>query len=131
MLLPCEIVAKSIIPAIKATIATRLTENHRMKQNEVAKLLGITQSAVSKYTTGTRGYILKIDEIDEVRPLITEITTILIAGADRRELLSKFCRTCTIIRKKGLMCKFCEKADQKMLIEECDFCLNHSMDEHI
>jgi len=132
MLLPCEIAAKTIIPSIKATIAAQLTEIHGLKQSEVANLLGITQSAVSKYTTGRRGYILKIEEIDEVKPLIAGITNALTSGKpDRTQLLLKLCQTCTIIREKGLMCEFCQKADPRIKRVECTFCLNYYKDDHI
>lgn len=124
MILPCEIAAKSIIPAMKASIAIQLIESYNMKQKDVAKLLRISQSAVSKYTTRTRGYILKIDEIEEAKPILTEIIAMLTNGKPKRtETLEKFCQTCIITRKKGLMCQFCEKADPTIKMEKCDFCL--------
>ena len=122
---PCEIAAKSVVPAIKASIAVRLVESYNMRQNDVAGLLGLSQSAVSKYTTGTRGYMLKIDDVEEVKPIISEIIDLLTNGEPKRaKVLEKFCQACIIIRQKGLMCQFCEKADPMLKTEKCGICLS-------
>jgi predicted transcriptional regulator len=55
MLLPSEIEAKSLIPAIRSILATKLVEEKHFREEEVAKVLGITQAAVSNYIRGTRG----------------------------------------------------------------------------
>jgi len=95
-----------------------------MRQQDVADLLGLSQSAVSKYTTGSRGYILKIDEVEEVKPIITEIVTLLVNGkTGRTEILEKFCDACMLIRRKGLMCQFCKRMDSSLQTEKCDYCL--------
>lgn len=124
MIAPCEIAAKSVAPAIKALLATELVEKHNLKQEEAARLLGISQSAVSKYTRKVRGYTIKIDEIKEIKPLINEMTNLLINETYQRSyFLTFFCQTCIEIRKKGLMCIFCAKTDPNIKAEECKFCL--------
>ncbi|MEM4400750.1 MAG: helix-turn-helix domain-containing protein, partial [Candidatus Nitrosocaldus sp.] len=55
MLLPSEIESRSLIPAIRAIISRRLVNEYNMKEEDVARLLGITQAAVSNYIRGTRG----------------------------------------------------------------------------
>lgn len=121
---PCEVASKSVVPAIKASIAIQLVESYNMRQKEVAALLGLSQSAVSKYTTGARGYVLRVDEIKEVKPIIAEIVAMLADGnAERIRVLEKFCEVCMVVRKKGLMCQFCEKMDPLLKIEKCNYCL--------
>ncbi|MGQ9544959.1 MAG: transcriptional regulator, partial [Candidatus Bathycorpusculaceae bacterium] len=125
LIVPCEIAVKSVIPAIKALIAKQLVEEHGLKQEKVAEILGISQSAVSKYTRKVRGYVIKIDGIEEIEPLIEKMVGLLEGGTyPRREFLKIFCQTCLTIRKTRLMCQFCIKTEPKTSIEECDFCLN-------
>ena len=57
MLLPSEIEAKSLIPAIRAILAKKLIIEYKMKEEFVAKVLGVTQAAISNYIRGTRGDI--------------------------------------------------------------------------
>ena len=119
---------KSVIPTIKALIARELVEKHGLKQDEAAELLGISQSAVSKYTRKVRGYVIKVDDLEEIEPLIDEMIGLLVSGTCRRGAFLKcFCQTCVLIRKTSLMCQFCQKADQNIKIEECGFCLKSNL----
>jgi hypothetical protein len=123
LIIPCEITVKSVIPAIKALLAKELVEAHNLKQSQAAEILGISQSAVSKYSTKTRGHVIKIEDIEEIQAPINEMITLLISGTDQRtEFLKFFCQTCTIIRKRGLMCQFCRKTEPTLRMEECNFC---------
>jgi predicted transcriptional regulator len=69
MFLPCEIEAKSILPAIRAILAWKLLNNYDCKEEDVARALCITQAAVSNYSRCTRGnrtIILRIASIQEL-----------------------------------------------------------------
>jgi hypothetical protein len=124
LIVPCEIAVKSAVPAVKALLAKELVEKHGLKQDEVAEILGMSQSAVSKYTRKVRGYVIKVNGIDEIEPLIDKMIGVLISETPQREeFLRFFCQTCMTIRKKGLMCQFCQKTDPKIKVEECSFCI--------
>ena len=123
MIIPCEIAVKSVLPAVKALMAKQLIEKHGLKQDEAAEILGISQSAVSKYTRKIRGYMIKIDDIEEIEPLIDKMIHSLVQGTYKRtDFLEFFCQTCRTIRKTTLMCQFCQKTDQRIKLEKCDFC---------
>ena len=125
LILPCEIAVKSVVPAIKATLATELVQTYGFKQGRVAEILGISQSAVSKYTRQVRGYLIEIGDMIEIKPLITDMIELLVNGNPKRtEFLGLFCQTCKAIREKGLMCQFCQKMDPMIKTEVCNFCLN-------
>ncbi|MBS7632249.1 helix-turn-helix domain-containing protein [Candidatus Bathyarchaeota archaeon] len=125
MILPCETAVKSVIPAIKALIAKELIEEHGFKQDHVAELLGISQSAVSKYTRKVRGQAVKIDKIEEIQPQIDNMITMLMERSrERKEFLGLFCQTCLMVRKKGIMCQFCQKSEPTIKSEGCAFCLS-------
>jgi hypothetical protein len=124
LIVPCEIAVKSVIPAVKALLAKELVEKRGLKQDEVAEILGMSQSAVSKYTRKVRGYVIKINGVDEIEPLIDKMIGVLISETPQREeFLRFFCQTCMTIRKKGLMCQFCQKTDPKIKVKECSFCI--------
>jgi len=127
LIIPCEIATKSVIPAVKALIARELVEKCSLKQDKVAEILGVSQSSVSKYTRKVRGYVIKIDDIEEIEPLIGKMIGLLVSGTyERAEFLRIFCQTCINIRKTSVMCQFCRKADRNIKIEECGFCLAYN-----
>ena len=55
MLLPAEIESKTMIPALRAILAKKLADQHKIREDEISKMLGVTQAAVSNYIRGTRG----------------------------------------------------------------------------
>lgn len=124
MIVPCEVAVKTVVPAVKALLATELVNKHGLKQEDVADLLGISQSAVSKYTRKIRGHIIEINKVGEMQSLITQMVTLIVDGNHQRaQFLTYFCKTCTIVRKTSLMCEFCAKTDPNLEIDECKFCL--------
>ncbi len=64
MIHPYEIVSKSALPAFRAMVSKRLTENYSLTQQEVAKRLGVTQASVSNYARKARGMMVDL-EIDD------------------------------------------------------------------
>jgi predicted transcriptional regulator len=123
LLLPCEVGVKAVLPAVRALMARTIVEKHGMKEEQVAEILGLSQSAVSKYVTKARGNTIAIENVAEVQKLVEQMINVLIHEPNRRtELLGLFCQTCKIIREKGLMCQLCEKNDPKTWSETCTFC---------
>ena len=123
MILPCEVAVKSVIPAIRSAIARELTQSYGLKQEEVAQLLGVTQTAVSKYTRHARGAVLEIKEVKEAQPVLKE-TVFSLANGDmnKYELAEKLCLVCEIIRQRGLMCKLCALSDPTIDSSKCIVC---------
>jgi len=123
MLLPCEVAVKSVIPAIRSAIARELTQSYGLKQKEVAQLLGVTQTAVSKYTRHRRGAVLEVREVDDAQPVLKETVFSLANGQmNKYELAEKLCIVCEIIRRRGLMCKLCALSDPTIDSSKCIVC---------
>jgi predicted transcriptional regulator len=125
MLSPCEIAVKSVIPAIRAYIAKELTNTYGMKQTDIALVLGITQTAVSKYISNVRGQAIRIDHSEEIRSMMNDIASRItdkkIAGP---QLIDEFCSVCSLVRQKGLMCSLCERSDSSLKHSSCRICMN-------
>lgn len=118
---------RSVVPAVKALMAKELVEQHGLKQDHVAQVLGISQSAVSKYSRKVRGSVIEADKLEEVQPLIKNMTVMLMDGGHQRaEFLQLFCMACVTIRSSGIVCRFCKKSDPKIKIEQCGFCFRMS-----
>ncbi len=123
MIIPCEVATKSVIPALRALVAKELTQNQKLKQNDVANLLGITQAAVSKYNRHVRGRVIEIEKIDGIQPIILDIVQLLTSNnAPRNAIVTKFCLACQLIREKKVLCHLCEKTDPTIDCNECLVC---------
>ncbi len=123
MILPCEIGVKTVLPAVKAIMARSMVQKHDLNEKQAADLLGLSQSAVSRYVGRERGNLLEVDSTSEVQTLIEQMVTSLIKEPQNRAaVLELFCKTCTTIREKGLMCPTCQKEMPKEWAEKCFFC---------
>lgn len=124
MLLPCEVGVQTVLPAIRALMARTIVEKHGMKEKQVAKLLGLSQSAISRYTTKDRGNTITIENVPEVQTLIDKMIQLLLHGKPNQttEILELLCQTCKVIREKGLMCELCQKKTRENIAELCAFC---------
>lgn len=124
LLLPCEVGVQTVLPAIRALIARTIIQKHGMKETQVAELLGLSQSAISRYTRKNRGNMLIIENVPEVQKLIDQTIHLLLYGQPHQttEILELLCQTCKVIREQGLMCKLCQTKTTLDMAEICAFC---------
>ncbi|HTY74076.1 MAG TPA: hypothetical protein VMD05_00745 [Candidatus Nanoarchaeia archaeon] len=122
MLVPCEVAVKTVCPAIRAFMAQNLIEKHEMNQVEAARILGVTQSAISKYSKKVRGTTIPLENVPQVQTITDQMITLLMATpVQQTEVMQLFCQACTLIRSRGLMCPLCQP-NQVPRIDGCDFC---------
>lgn len=124
MILPCEVGVKTVLPAVKAIMARSIVEKHGLNEKQTADLLGLSQSAVSRYVGRERGgNLLAVENTAEVVALIDQMVLALIKEPDNKaKVLKLFCETCIRIREKGLMCSKCQKTMPQGWAEKCLFC---------
>jgi predicted transcriptional regulator len=123
LILPCEIGVKTVLPAVKAIMARSIVEKHGLNEKQTARLLGISQSAVSRYVGRERGNNLSLESASEILGLIDDMVINLLKQPDNKgELLRLFCLTCQAIREQGLMCKHCQKEMSDNWSRTCFFC---------
>ena len=127
MLLPAEIESKSLIPALRAILAMDLAKKHNIREDEISRLLGVTQAAVSNYIRGIRGdpkLIEKLLQEKQVASMITEITDSLASDNAYTPLsLSKFIGLCNYIKSSLLICDIhhnLESDIDEVVCKECE-----------
>jgi predicted transcriptional regulator len=104
-------------------MARQIVEKHGLNEQQTAELLGLSQSAVSRYMNKERGNLLEIKDSTEVLALIEQMVTFLIKDPNNKaEIFKLFCQTCSAIREKGLMCPFCQKDMAAELAGNCFLC---------
>jgi len=111
---------KTLIPSVRAFVAKELITKYNLRQVDVAKMLGVTQAAISQYLRGARGNIINLQDDEDIRKIVNRIAEGLINGdLSKREISLLICEICYQIRKKGIYCnagikiqgKYAEVAD--------------------
>lgn len=126
MLLPSEIEAKSLIPAVRAILAKKLIKEYSLKEEDVARVLGITQAAVSNYVRGTRGdieLISKLESVREVMRMIDDISKDLSTNkAYTPSTLAKFVGLCNYMRYTLIICDVHHSMETNIDEQICEQC---------
>jgi predicted transcriptional regulator len=127
MLLPAEIESKTLIPALRAILAKKLAQEHDIREDEISKMLGVTQAAISNYIRGTRGdpsLIAKLLQEKQVSLLINELCDHLSSDlAYTPSSLSKFIGLCNYIKSSLLICEIhhnLESNIDELVCKECE-----------
>lgn len=102
---PCEDVVKYLLPALRALIAEKLIEDYGLSQAKVAKVMSVSQPAVSYYCRAKRGLkaypLIKGNE--KLKPLIDELTEAIYKGAGTEETTCIFRKICHLAREMGII----------------------------
>ena len=126
MLLPSEIESKLLIPAVRAILSKELVIEKGLKEEEVARMLGITQVAVSNYLRGTRGdneLIAKLMSLSEIMSMIKEISNDLSTNrAYTAKTLSKFIALCNYMRYSLIICDAHHSLERNIDEKVCEQC---------
>jgi len=105
-------------------IAKELTTKYDLKQAEAAKLLGVSQPAISLYYRKIRGKAIPLENDPDIAKPIENLAALLAkGGVSHKDFISMFCEICRIVRAKGLLCKMHKAFDPSIDIEKCGLCI--------
>ncbi|HXW01859.1 MAG TPA: transcriptional regulator [Candidatus Nitrosotenuis sp.] len=128
MLLPAEIESKTLIPALRAILAKKLAEEHSVREDEISKMLGVTQAAISNYIRGTRGdpkLIQKLVTDEQVSQMLNELSDRLASDmAYTPSSLAKFISLCNYIKSSLLICEIHHNLESNIDEAICKECEN-------
>jgi len=110
MLQPGEVVVAKLLPTIRARLAQELLRTYDMKQVEVAKVLGITQAAVSHYNTKSRGVDQDVlQRFPEIEEFVDDIAKRIHGGLARSDQISKIDQFCAELMMTARFCDYHKK----------------------
>jgi len=126
MLLPAEIESKTLIPALRAILAKKLATDHKIREDEISRMLGVTQAAISNYIRGTRGdpsLIAKLMSEEQVAKMVNELSENLASDmAYTPSSLSRFIGLCNYIKSSLLICDIHHKLETNIDEQVCKEC---------
>lgn len=124
MLTPYEVAVKSVIPALRRMVAERLIREHKFTQQKAAMLLGVSQSAISRYDTRNRGVAIDLESHEDVVKLVDELARKIACGSLTPVKVAKSLDDiCVYVLKHGYMCDFHAKIDPAISKQKCGVCL--------
>lgn len=97
----CEVVAKKILPVLRAKVAQNLSKNYGMQQHQISEKLGVTQAAVSFYISKSRGAnVSLIRKFPEINDTAKRIASAMNNGVKEKRVRELICQLCRKIKNK-------------------------------
>jgi hypothetical protein len=102
----CEVIVTTVLPAIRSIITKELLGTYKLTQKEAARLLGLTQPAISQYYRESRGFKVKLlEKQPKIMKMIDELTENIVYGRiDSKGIQREFCRICKRVREEKAIC---------------------------
>jgi predicted transcriptional regulator len=120
---PCELVVRSVLPAIRSLVAKRLIEKYHFSQVAAAEKLGTTQASISHYLYSKRGdkRIKQLEASPSAKAMVNEIAEgVATEKFSPFDAMLRFCKLCKILRTGDLICDW--HKDFIEVPEACDVC---------
>ncbi|MBI3026950.1 hypothetical protein HYY70_02460 [Candidatus Woesearchaeota archaeon] len=119
--MPQEIEVRYILPAIRRELARIFIEEHKLSQKEAAKVLGLTEAAVSQYQHSKRAKEVVFSN-DVVNEIMVSADRILADRTNKQRLIAEMYRISNLTTVKHILCDI-HRAQSKDL-EECNVCFD-------
>jgi len=128
MLVPCEIAIRFILPSVRANVAKTLMTKHKLKQADAARLLGVSQPAVSLYSRKIRGSAIELESEPEVKEKIEGLADALAGGGlSPMGFMSAFCEICRTARARKMLCSLHRSFDSSVNLAKCELCVSEDL----
>ena len=116
--MPQEIEVWYLLPALRKELARVFVDDHNLTQKEAAKMLGITESAISQYRKSKRGGELKFTAKDN--SIIKIYAEKMLK--DKEHVTKYLYNLCVEFRGSKTLCELHKKHDAE-LPEQCKICI--------
>ncbi len=110
----CEEVVRYVLPAYRSLIARKLVNDYGLTQEEVSKIMGVSQAVVSYYVSNKRGKgVSKYENVELLQKEAEKSAERLAKGESSAKIAKEFCEICKVLRENKLI-------KEEQLIVTCD-----------
>ena len=122
--MPQEIEVRYILPAIRRELSRIFIQEHKLSQKEAAKLLGLTEAAVSQYQHSKRAKEV-IFSNDVVHEIMASAKKIIAESASKQRLIGEMYRITNLTTVKQILCDL--HRSQSKDLESCNVCFDEDL----
>lgn len=120
-----ELAYRYVYPSVRRRLVQVLYLDFGLKQLEISRLLGLTQSAVSRYVTSSRGVFIDVSRFGDVDQAIRKLATEIVkSDLDRYSVQYELARITLKALGQGYLCGFHRKLEGDADLRKCRACLN-------
>ncbi|MCO6040727.1 transcriptional regulator [Thermococcus alcaliphilus] len=118
-----EAVAKYVYPSLRRRVVEILREKG-LSQIQIAELLYITQSAVSRYLRMNRGALIEVEKFPDINEKLKRLAEIIMKEKpDEYYIHGELVKIAIEMLGKGYVCSFHSKVDPEIDPKLCRICI--------
>jgi len=122
--MPQEIEVRYILPAIRRELANILIKEHRLNQKDAAKLLGLTESAISQYRHSKRATEVVFSE--NVKIEIRKSADKIVKDTNKKQrVVAEMYRISNLTTVKQVLCDL--HRSQSKDLANCNVCFDEGL----
>ena len=121
--MPQEIEVRYILPAIRRELAKIFIQEHKLSQKEAAKILGLTEAAISQYQHSKRAkeVVFSDNVVDEIRKSAKNI----LSDKSKPRIVAEMYRISNLTKVRHILCDL-HRVQSKEL-ESCNICFDENL----
>ena len=122
--MPQEIEVRYILPAIRRELAKVFINENNLSQKEAAKILGLTEAAVSQYKHSKRASGIKFND-EVVKEIRLSARKVAAEKNNRKRLIAEIFRINNLPSVRQILCNI--HRSQSKELENCNICFDEGL----
>ena len=120
-----ELAYRHVYPAVKRRLVEILYNEYKLTQQEIARLLHISQSAASRYKNLARGKLIDLSRFKDIDEEIHRLAEKLVREKpDKYRLVNELVRITLKALARGYICSYHRMIDKDIDPDKCRICLD-------
>ena len=122
--MPQEIEVRYILPAIRRELTRVFVAEHNLSQKEAAKIMGLTEAAISQYRHDKRakGIVFSSNVVNEIR---NSAKKVLAEKNNKQRLIAEIYRISGLANVRQILCDI--HRSQSKDLEHCNICFDEGL----
>jgi len=118
-----ELGYRYLYPSLRRELAEMLYKIYDVDQGAIAEILGLSQSAISRYVTSKRGSLINLSRFKDVKEEIKALAEKVASGEiDKYTVQAELVRIALKVLGKGYFCAYHRKLDDEVDVSKCRIC---------
>lgn len=119
-----EIAYRYVMPSLRRALTEELYRR-RLSKKEIANILALSHSLVSRYISNERGYLIELRQFEYVKELISRLADEIVSkNLSIYEINERLIKIAMYVMSKKYLCGFHSRIDPATDPVKCNICPN-------
>ncbi len=119
-----EIAYRYVYPAVRRRLVSILYSEHKLTEIEIARLLHVSQSAISRYKNEARGRVVRVEDYPDIDEEVHKVARWIVdEKPGKYSIIRELTRITLRMLARGYICRYHREVDDSVEPGECRVCI--------